>query len=89
VEIVEMDDEELYVPDDILEEASAARYQMLPKKSHLRYQKELEKFTSEWKPVSERQWAKNDERKWSERKRNLDSLVTRDADSLSREVWNK
>jgi hypothetical protein len=29
VEIVEMDDEELYV----LEEASAARYQMLPKKS--------------------------------------------------------
>jgi 1,2-phenylacetyl-CoA epoxidase PaaB subunit len=45
VEIVEMDDEELYVPDDILEEASAARYQMLPKKSHLRYQKEL--FTSE------------------------------------------
>jgi 1,2-phenylacetyl-CoA epoxidase PaaB subunit len=47
VEIVEMDDEELYVPDDILEEASAARYQMLPKKSHLRYQKELEKFTSE------------------------------------------
>jgi hypothetical protein len=47
VEIVEMDDEELYVPDDSLEEASAARYQMLPKKSHLRYQKELEKFTSE------------------------------------------
>jgi 1,2-phenylacetyl-CoA epoxidase PaaB subunit len=47
VEIMEMDDEELYVPDDILEEASAARYQMLPKKSHLRYQKELEKFTSE------------------------------------------
>jgi hypothetical protein len=32
VEIVEMDDEELYVSDDILEEASAARYQMLPKK---------------------------------------------------------
>jgi hypothetical protein len=26
VEIVEMDDEELYVPDDVLEEASAARY---------------------------------------------------------------
>jgi hypothetical protein len=89
VEIVEMDDEELYVPDDILEEASAARYQILPKKSQLRYQKELEKFTSEWKPVSERQWTKNDERKWSERKINLDSLVTRDADSLSREVSNK
>jgi hypothetical protein len=30
-----MDDEELYVPD---EEASAARYQILPKKSKLRYQ---------------------------------------------------
>jgi hypothetical protein len=38
-----------------------ARYQMLPKKSKLRYQKQLEKFTREWKPVSERQWAKNDE----------------------------
>jgi hypothetical protein len=47
VEIVEMDDEELYVPDDVLEKASAARYQMLPKKSKLRYQKELEKFLSE------------------------------------------
>jgi hypothetical protein len=35
----------LYVPDDVLEEASAARYQMLPIKSKLRYQKELEKFT--------------------------------------------
>jgi hypothetical protein len=32
VEIMEMDDEVLYVPDDVLEEASAARYQMLPKK---------------------------------------------------------
>jgi hypothetical protein len=31
VHVVEMDDEELYVPDDVLEEASAARYQMLPK----------------------------------------------------------
>jgi hypothetical protein len=66
-----MDDEKLYVSDDVLEEASAARYQMLPKKSKLLYQKELGKFTCEWKPVSERQWAKNDERKWSERKRNL------------------
>jgi hypothetical protein len=37
---VEMDDEELYVPDNVLEEASVARHQMLPKKS---------------KPVSERQ----------------------------------
>jgi hypothetical protein len=41
VEIVEINDEELYVPDEVLEEASAARYQMLPKKSKLRYQKEL------------------------------------------------
>jgi hypothetical protein len=31
VEIVEMDDEEVYVPDDVLEEASAARYQILSK----------------------------------------------------------
>jgi hypothetical protein len=34
-EIVEMDDKELYVPDDVLEEARAARYQMLPKESKL------------------------------------------------------
>jgi hypothetical protein len=40
-----MDDEELYVPDDVLEEANAAGYQMLLKKSKLRYQKELEKFS--------------------------------------------
>jgi hypothetical protein len=44
-----MNEEELYVPDDILEEASAASYQMLPKKSKLRCQKELEKFTREQK----------------------------------------
>jgi hypothetical protein len=42
-----MDDEKLYVSDDVLEEASAARCQMLPKKSKLLYQKELGKFTSE------------------------------------------
>jgi hypothetical protein len=47
VEIEKLDDEELYVPHDVLEEASAASCQMLPKKSKLRYQKELEKFTSE------------------------------------------
>jgi hypothetical protein len=47
VEIVTMYVEELYVPDDVLEEASAARYQMLPKKSKLRYQTGLEKFTTE------------------------------------------
>jgi hypothetical protein len=29
VEIVEMDDEELHDPDDVLEEASAARYQIM------------------------------------------------------------
>jgi hypothetical protein len=46
-EIVKMDDEKLYVPDNVLEEANAARYQILPKKSKLRYQKVLEKFTSE------------------------------------------
>jgi hypothetical protein len=33
VEIMEMDDEVLYVPDDVLEEANAARYQMLLKKN--------------------------------------------------------
>jgi hypothetical protein len=33
--------------DDVLEEATAARYQMLPKKSKLRDQNELEKFTGE------------------------------------------
>jgi hypothetical protein len=37
--IVEMHDKELYVPDDVLEEASAARYQMLPNKSKLRVSK--------------------------------------------------
>jgi hypothetical protein len=35
VDVVEMNDEELYVPDDVLDEASAARYEMLPKKSKL------------------------------------------------------
>jgi hypothetical protein len=33
--------------DDVLEEATAARCQMLPKKSKLRDQNELEKFTGE------------------------------------------
>jgi hypothetical protein len=42
-----MDVEELYVSDDILEEASAAKYQMVPTKSKLRYQKELEIFTEQ------------------------------------------
>jgi hypothetical protein len=42
-----MDYDKLYVPDNVLEEASAASYQMMPKKSKLRFQKDLEKFTSE------------------------------------------
>jgi predicted nucleic-acid-binding Zn-ribbon protein len=33
--------EEFYVSDDVLEEENTASYQMLPKKSKLRYQKEL------------------------------------------------
>jgi hypothetical protein len=49
VEIVEMDDED--VPDDVLEETNAARYQMLPKN-----QKELEKFKKIC--VNENQWVK-------------------------------
>jgi hypothetical protein len=40
-----MNVEEFYVPDDVLGEASAAKYQMVPTKSKLRYQKELEIFT--------------------------------------------
>jgi hypothetical protein len=40
-----MDDEEFCVSDDVLEEASTAKYQMVPTKSKLRYQKELEIFT--------------------------------------------
>ncbi|KAH0810032.1 hypothetical protein GEV33_012759 [Tenebrio molitor] len=45
IHVVVMDDEEFYVLDDVLEEASAAKYQMVPTKSKLRYQKELEIFT--------------------------------------------
>jgi hypothetical protein len=30
-DLLQMDDEELYILDDVLEEANAARYQMLPK----------------------------------------------------------
>jgi hypothetical protein len=43
---------------DILDEASAARYQMLPKKSKFHYQKELGKLC-----VNENQWVKDSERK--------------------------
>jgi hypothetical protein len=42
-----VDNEKLYVPDDVLEEVSTANYQMLPKKSQLRYHKELKKIRSE------------------------------------------
>jgi hypothetical protein len=45
VHVVEMDFKEFNVPEDVLEEASAAKYQMMPTKSELRYQKELEIFT--------------------------------------------
>jgi hypothetical protein len=45
VHVVEMDFEEFNVLEDILEEANAAKYQMMPRKSKLRYQKELEIFT--------------------------------------------
>jgi hypothetical protein len=38
-----VDNEKLYVPDDVLEELP----NVAPKKSKLRYHKELEKFTSE------------------------------------------
>jgi hypothetical protein len=72
-------DEELYVPDGVLEEASAARYQMLPKKI---------KITLSERRVNENQSVKDSERKWSERKRNLHSLVAMDTDSLYREVSN-
>jgi hypothetical protein len=40
-----MNFEEFYVPEDVLDEASAAKYQMVPTKSKLRYQKELKIFT--------------------------------------------
>jgi hypothetical protein len=40
-----MNVEEFYVPDYVLDEASSAKYQMVPTKSKLRYQKELEIFT--------------------------------------------
>jgi hypothetical protein len=68
--VVEMDDEELYVLDDVLEEASAVRYQMLLKKSKLseRIIGKIYTITREWKSVSEKQWAKNDEVKWTKEK---------------------
>jgi hypothetical protein len=47
--VVEMDDEELNVL-DVLEEASVARYQMLPTKSKLRYQKEFGKIYTNGRP---------------------------------------
>jgi hypothetical protein len=49
IKVVEMDDEELNVL-DVLEEASVARYQMLPTKSKLRYQKEFGKIYTNGRP---------------------------------------
>jgi hypothetical protein len=49
VHVVEMNDEELCVSDDVLEEASAARYQMLPQKS-----KERKKKNTEDKPITQK-----------------------------------
>jgi hypothetical protein len=54
VHVVEIDDEVLYVPDDVLEEASSARYQMLPKDQNYVIKKKLEKFTSDRVKDSER-----------------------------------
>jgi hypothetical protein len=54
VEIVELDDEELYVTDNVLEEASA-RYQMWHKKSKLRYRKELKKVCVSESDLNERE----------------------------------
>jgi hypothetical protein len=54
LEIVKMDDEELYVPDDALEETSAASYQNFAQTITITLP-ELEKFTDESKPMSERQ----------------------------------
>jgi hypothetical protein len=42
-----MDVEEFYVPDDVLKVATAAKYQMVPTKSKLQYQKEFEIF-AQW-----------------------------------------
>jgi hypothetical protein len=42
-----MVDQELNVPDEVLEEASAARYQMLPKKIKITLSERIEKLTSE------------------------------------------
>jgi hypothetical protein len=47
VEIVEMVDEELCVPADVLEEASAARFQMLPKNQNYVIRKNWKSLPSE------------------------------------------
>jgi hypothetical protein len=54
--VVEIDDEELYALDDVLGEASAARYQMLPKNAWMK--------TSGWKKDSERKTMSESEVKW-------------------------
>jgi hypothetical protein len=87
VEIVEMDDEELYVPGDVLGEASG--------KCCLKNQNYVIK--KNWKNlwVNQNQRVKDNERKMmsesevNERETNLDLLVNMDTNSLSREVSNK
>jgi hypothetical protein len=58
-----MGDEELYVPDDVLEEASVARCQMLPEKSNYVIRKKWKNLR-----VNENKWVKDSERKNNERK---------------------
>jgi hypothetical protein len=58
LEIVEMDDEELHVPDDVLAEASAAKFQILPKNNKITLP-----TRKNWKNlrVNENQWVKDSE----------------------------
>jgi hypothetical protein len=68
VEIVEMDDKELYVPDDVLEAASAQRgtkcclknqnYVIRKNWKNLRVNENQWAKNDEWKTVSEKRWAK-------------------------------
>jgi hypothetical protein len=57
VEIVEMDDEELYVPDDVLEEASAAGTKCCLNNQNYVIRKiaKINTIMREWKSVRERQ----------------------------------
>jgi hypothetical protein len=44
VEFVEVDNDELNVPDDVLEKASVARYQMLAKKIKITFSEKIGKI---------------------------------------------